>query len=483
MVVFGQAADLAKSGCYAGARRIATDSLGLVTMDAEQGPNAASHTPNQAAASREFGKALSQARYAAGMTQEALAEQLDVSRATIAQWESARHLPAPERARDLDELLAGGGKLAALVDRVRAARSEKSALSGWPSRHAGRRLNLVEVFGKVADSLCRAYARDDGWRHELENPYSDVSPLATAYGAKTMLLLQDVPGPTVSFSDLLDKLLRAERIREGRSAGWTTNSSKNRKPNSLEADQDSLEATAVVLDAISRLDPTRDLRDRVKLLEQMTADTEPVRPTVLCIVLDSMLRIDPYHAFVPKLVNQLLAARGNQEDGAWRERNDTWLADPKPSMVHTARAIRSLSVARRRAQLGGQLKDKVSAALDKAVSWLTTQDKLVNVLENLPGRGELFPFRHFTAAWVARALVEVGQYNSSNNTSVSAYAEIWNAYHPPHGLWRWDNGELPIWMTFDAVECLRLIAFQETLSEPVNQLSEPVNQTPFSIGA
>jgi len=38
-----------------------------------------------------------------------------------------------------------------------------------------------------------------------------------------------------------------------------------------------------------------------------------------------------------------------------------------------------------------------------------------------------------------------------------AVAQIWNGYGgDAAALWAWDNGDLPIWMTFDAVEALRL---------------------------
>jgi hypothetical protein len=38
-----------------------------------------------------------------------------------------------------------------------------------------------------------------------------------------------------------------------------------------------------------------------------------------------------------------------------------------------------------------------------------------------------------------------------------ALAQVWRNYGGnTAALWAWDNGDLPIWMTFDAIEALRL---------------------------
>ena len=46
----------------------------------------------------------------------------------------------------------------------------------------------------------------------------------------------------------------------------------------------------------------------------------------------------------------------------------------------------------------------------------------------------------------------------TGHPSVSnAVAQIWSSYGgDAAALWAWDNGDLPIWMTFDAIEALRL---------------------------
>jgi hypothetical protein len=57
---------------------------------------------------------------------------------------------------------------------------------------------------------------------------------------------------------------------------------------------------------------------------------------------------------------------------------------------------------------------------------------------------------------VAKALVSAGV--PATHPAVSgALAQVWRNYGGnTAALWAWDNGDLPIWMTFDAIEALRL---------------------------
>ena len=67
-----------------------------------------------------FGELLRWYRDRAAMTQGKAATQVQVSRATFAQWETGRHLPAEERVHQLDELLEAGGELIATAEQARA---------------------------------------------------------------------------------------------------------------------------------------------------------------------------------------------------------------------------------------------------------------------------------------------------------------------------------------------------------------------------
>jgi uncharacterized membrane protein len=79
-----------------------------------------------------------------------------------------------------------------------------------------------------------------------------------------------------------------------------------------------------------------------------------------------------------------------------------------------------------------------------------------------PDRIEQVYVRHFTAAWVVKALVSVGL--SASHPSVSiAVARVWSDYNADIALWTWSNGDFPVWMTYDGVDALRLAALATTI--------------------
>jgi hypothetical protein len=47
---------------------------------------------------------------------------------------------------------------------------------------------------------------------------------------------------------------------------------------------------------------------------------------------------------------------------------------------------------------------------------------------------------------------------SSHPAVSTAIDWIWNSYNERAALWSWNNGDLPIWMTYDAIDALRLAA-------------------------
>jgi hypothetical protein len=40
----------------------------------------------------------------------------------------------------------------------------------------------------------------------------------------------------------------------------------------------------------------------------------------------------------------------------------------------------------------------------------------------------------------------------------TALGNVWASYNVEFALWRWGSGDVPIWMTLDAVKALRLAA-------------------------
>jgi hypothetical protein len=104
--------------------------------------------------------------------------------------------------------------------------------------------------------------------------------------------------------------------------------------------------------------------------------------------------------------------------------------------------------------------------VSQAAAWLAEQQDLRNVSEvidrQVEGGSELVYVRHYTAAWTVKALVSAGLPISHPSVS-SAVARIWTDYRSDVALWRWPNGELPVWMTLDAVDALRLAALGVTI--------------------
>ena len=173
-------------------------------------------------------------------------------------------------------------------------------------------------------------------------------------------------------------------------------------------------------------------------------------------MLETSLLLESATKLMETLIDSLLAARRPYGDHLlWPEKAEPLLIDPAPSVAHTARAVRVLANVQTM-----RPSSQVQEALEQAVAWLIEQRDLHNAYEVIErpvdGGLEQVHIRHFTAALVVKALVSAGV--PAAHPSVSkAVAQIWNSYGgDTAALWAWDNGDLPIWMTFDAVEALRL---------------------------
>jgi hypothetical protein len=174
-------------------------------------------------------------------------------------------------------------------------------------------------------------------------------------------------------------------------------------------------------------------------------------------MLETSLLIKPGTRLVEILVDSLLAARRPYYGDVllWPEKAEPLLITPAPSVAHTARAVWVLAGAQ-----AMQPSSQVEEALEQAVAWLVEQRDLHNAYEatERPVNGvlELVHIRHFTAAWVVKALVSAGV-PTAHPSVAHAVAQVWGSYGgDTAALWAWDNGDLPIWMTFDAIDALRL---------------------------
>jgi hypothetical protein len=211
-----------------------------------------------------------------------------------------------------------------------------------------------------------------------------------------------------------------------------------------------------VLNALRRISATEKFDTHLALMETGLGDFEKSRPFILTTMLETSLLLKPGTKLMATLIDNLLAARRPYGDRLlWPEKAEPLLIDPAPSVAHTARAVRVLADVQ-----AIQPARPVQEALEQAVAWLLEQPDLHNAYEMIDrpvdGDIETVHIRHFTAALVVKALVSAGVPAAHPSVS-SALAGTWNCYGgDTAALWAWDNGDLPIWMTLDAVEALRL---------------------------
>ena len=282
-----------------------------------------------------------------------------------------------------------------------------------------------------------------GWPHNLRGHSTKPTASSTAYGIKTMLLLEEYLAPDLTpVADNLSKMARP-------GGGFGTQDQKEPSP----------EATAAVVDALHRIDGTAGVNEHLEKMENALGAFEKSRPFILTTMLETSVQLVPDGKLTKSLIEALLDVR--QQYGnvlLWPEKAGPDLVNPAPSTAHTARAVRALAKFQ-----AVRPSDWVKEALDQAVAWLMVQGDLSHASEVIdrPVDGsadnlEKVYVRHFTAAWVVKALVSAG-IPGAHPSIRNAVMQIRDSYTgDATGLWRWDNGDLPIWMTFDAVDALRL---------------------------
>jgi hypothetical protein len=392
---------------------------------------------------RVFGADLTSTLRTRRKTIEQAAAALAIPAAEVTQWAAGEDLPSESKARMLDKYLTGRGSIQNLVTELRSKPDHpRSVPVSLPSSSVP---TLLQTFQLVAEALRGGLIRDadgraSGWPRDLRELSGRATAGSTAFGIRTLMLLED--GLAADLIEVAESL-RKMAFPTGGYAG-------------LEQSGPRPEATATVLNALRRVLATEDFGAHVAQMERDLGDFEKSKPFILTTMLDTSLLLDPRANLVEVLVDSLLAARWPYGDVLlWPEKAEPLLVDPAPSVAHTARAVRVL------ANVEAIYSSwQVREALDQAVAWLIEQRDLHNayeVIERPVGRGlESVHVRHFTAAWVVKALVSAGV--PATHPSVSnAVAQIWDGYGgDTAALWAWGNGDLPIWMTYDAVEALRL---------------------------
>lgn len=403
------------------------------------------HQPTSAGADT-VGPELRRWRRQRNQTQAAVAAAIGVSRANLTQWETGKYLPSVENARLLDDYFGAGGAITTLVESGRLP-GNAAPVGGTPNGPS-----LLQVFHRVGTSLRDAIGQDHkgrpGWQQNLQQD-RPPSVLSTAYGIKAMVVVDE---PYVDLDALADSLLRMLDDTEM----WSAD------PESLRP-----EIVATVVDALYRVGTPMPIDDALRRLEASLDDEfARNRPYLLATALQTVTRLRPDAPLADRLVDDLLATRQAHRDTlVWPEKREPGLALVEPSTVHTARAVVAL-----RDVLRNRDRPDLTEAVEQATRWLIDRnDPDHGVGEDLarPDAGDQpeirISIRHFTAAWVVQALSLAPQPVPAGRLRAPLDL-LWGRYDQAVGLWRWGNGDLPIWMTLDAITALRTAAL--TLAAP-----------------
>lgn len=386
------------------------------------------------------GRELKRLRREAGETQAQTAASVGVARANLAQWETGKYLPSPQNARQLDDHFGAANALVGLVEAARSPRESDRPVVLPTIVTDG---SLASVFRKVGNSLAEHLVTDKagrpvGWRHNLQQR-GHPTPLSTAYGLVAMTLVGE---PYIDLHGLAESLL-AMRSPEG---GWRGRAGSPRP-----------EITAAVIDALYRVGTTMPVDDALRLLEESLGPGSESRPYLLSSALRTAARLRPDGPLADRLVDDLLNSRLAFPEGKlWPEKKEPGLVAPEASVVHTARAMCTLNDFRQRRSD----RPEVAEAIEEAAEWLISirhpddgiTEELVRPKPDGMGTTRVL-IRHFTAAWVAQALASSPRFPLARMQK--ALDTVWKRYDRDLGLWAWGSGDLPIWMTLDAIAALR----------------------------
>ncbi|MFE9610078.1 hypothetical protein [Streptomyces sp. NPDC006012] len=380
--------------------------------------------------------------------------------------------------------VSGGGTavaawLAAALLRLRAAGAGRPAAVSVRTA-AETPGPLPEVFAAAYETLVSEVTVVDdpvrgrltGWSHSLgEGDASPPTALSTAYGLHTILDL-GVPDGRLSTGDLVETLWRL-RLPDG---GWSART---------QGSQARPEVTALVLGALARAGSSGD-RVAAEVTGCATRFTRALDPAgrdsthVVTTVLRGLLRAAPRSPHLPELCEALVDGALDDER---REHLRCWayrLCPPfgPPSALHTAQAVVALD---RAARVLGE-NAGARAARQDGVRWLLACPDprhdacpdVANLREEVrrprtgdPARHEVLNVRHFTAAWLVRALTTPGAREVARADGLQArwrerldgaFAAVWAGQ--TDGIWSWDRDDgtelrRPLWMTYQGLSAMR----------------------------
>src|SRR5208337_3580097 len=204
-----------------------------------------------------------------------------VTPAELAAWATGQDLPSEPKARLLDEYLTARGAIQNLVIELRSKPDRPGRLVSVPLSSPSAP-TLLQTFANVAKALRGCLTRDPdgraaGWPRDLRELSGKATPTSTAYGIKTLLLLED--GLAADLIEVAENL-RKMAVPTGGYAG-------------LEQSRPRPEVTAAVLSALRRISATETFDAHSAVMESHLGDFEKCRPFILTMMLETSLLLKP----------------------------------------------------------------------------------------------------------------------------------------------------------------------------------------------
>jgi hypothetical protein len=283
------------------------------------------------------------------------------------------------------------------------------------------------------------------------------SPIGSAYGLRIAMTL-DIRDARINRRSVLDSILSLQRP----GGGWSSSSQR---------DIGRPEVTAWVLAVLpaAGLDQ-QTLAQLVSALEAMLDETkDPVgmnSVTVITTAIVALATVAPQSprlaALATALAESAITSPSHPESSAWAATLRS--QQPHPSVPHTARVVVALH--RAAAALPSQSINLRRLATE-GTTWLLENFDLTFSEEQIrrPHMDDVDALYvgHFTAAWVARALILDGRHLTDPEPLTSAVREV--LARQEKGVWKWRDRE-PIWMAYQGVSVLRQYVLERQTSLP-----------------
>jgi hypothetical protein len=340
------------------------------------------------------------------------------------------------------------------VRRFKRAQSPESLLHPDASTLPSDRVDLAALYRQTTASMLEAMSVDEttgdkGWNHHLG--LRPITEAGAAFGLRIMHIT-DSSFSLFRSDDIVASLWR-HQLADG---CWR---SQSQLPTGRP------EATAAVLLALcdqedwERAQSVRGPFER--LLDPANDPALWSHVWSMSMVLPALATLAPASPLLGALVAALERAATRDRHGrilCWTPRTPEIDPAGVPSPGHTARIMLAMMHCRQATdrRLGTPPED-----LEAAVRWLLEHPRWDNLYEEIRrpigvDRFEVLAVRHFTRAWVVRALLEFGVHPSDRRIR-STITEIYTGQD--QGLWDWNlPGEprirRPVWATLDALRAL-----------------------------